>query len=57
MDPLAALALSPTAFTYAVTMAITAGLIRGFTGFGATDPRPIVESGHDTPRRPSPSPS
>lgn len=36
MDLLAALALSPTAFAFAVAMAIAAGLIRGFTGFGAT---------------------
>ena len=36
MDLLAALALSPTAFAFAVAMAISAGLIRSFTGFGAT---------------------
>ena len=36
MDPFAALSLDPVAFAFAAVMAGAAGLIRGFSGFGAT---------------------
>ncbi len=36
MDPFAALALEPAALAFAAVMAAAAGLIRGFSGFGAT---------------------
>lgn len=36
MDPFAALSLGPMAFIFAAAMAAAAGLIRGFSGFGAT---------------------
>ena len=36
MDSFAALSLDPVAFAFAAAMAAAAGLIRGFSGFGAT---------------------